>query len=419
MATRAVSESDSEWRRHGSIILPCLAGNLLGAVHSYALGPMVGPLESEFGWSRAEITSGLLVISIIAMFAAPLVGMALDRFGVRRIAIPGVLLYCAALALLGMANQSVVFWWLLWGLLGLANMFIAPMVWAAAVNGRFDKHRGMALALAMCGYSLAAVFVPYLTTVLIEWLGWRGSYLALAMISCLFVLPLVVALFHDMPKPTHSQTDNPATRAARSAEVRQLLRSRRFLKLAGAVVIFTVALCALTTNGVPVLIGEGFDRTTAAAIAGFIGLGSITGRLAGGFLLDRFDAKTVAAASVAVPVVAVLLLLQTQGSQTAASAAFFVIGLSGGTELDACAYLAARHFGMRNFGALFGMISGLILLANGIAPAGANYIYDTTGSYDLALWIVAGLFSISAAIFLSLGRYPQPEAAMPDDTEEA
>jgi predicted MFS family arabinose efflux permease len=248
---------------------------------------MVGPLESEFGWSRAEITSGLLVISIIAILAAPIVGMAMDRFGTRRIAIPGVLLYCGALALLGLANQSVVFWWLLWGLLGLANMFIAPMVWAAAINGRFDQHRGMALAFAMCGYSLAAVFVPYLTTVLIESLGWRGSYLALAMISCLLALPLVVGLFRDFPQPAGSQPANAVTRAARSSEVREQLRSPRFLKLAGAVVVFTVALCALTTNGVPVLIGEGFDRTTAAAIAGSTGLGSITGRLVGGYLLDR------------------------------------------------------------------------------------------------------------------------------------
>ena len=74
------------------------------------------------------------------------------------------------------------------GLLGFANMFIAPMVWAAAVNGRFDKHRGMALALAMCGYSLAAVFVPYLTTVLIGWLGWRATFPALAM------APVAIAL---------------------------------------------------------------------------------------------------------------------------------------------------------------------------------------------------------------------------------
>ncbi len=413
MATRVAHESDSEWRRHGWILVPCLAGNLLGAVHSYALGPMVGPLESEFGWSRAEITSGLLVMSLIAMIAAPIVGMAVDRFGVRRIAIPGVLLYCSAVAMLGMANQSVIVWWLLWGLLGLANMFVAPMVWAGAVNGRFDKHRGMALAVAMCGYSLAAVFIPYLTTVLIASIGWRGSFLALAMISCLIVLPLVVVLFRDLPAPPPGQQGNAANRAGQAAEVREQLRSRRFLKLAAAVVIFTVALCALTTNGMPVLLGEGFERTTAAAIAGFTGLGSITGRLVGGFLLDRFDAKKVAAFSVAIQVLAVLLLLQTQESQVAASLAFFVVGLAGGTELDACAYLAARHFGMRNFGALFGMISGLILLANGIAPAGANYIYDITGSYDLALWIVAGLFSVSAVLFLSLGKYPEPEAAMP------
>ena len=413
MATSAEPVSLSEWRRHGWIILPCLAGNLLCSVHSYALGAMIGPLESEFGWKRAEISAGLLVISTIAMVFAPIAGMALDRFGARRIVLPGVLLYCGALALLGTANQSILHWWVLWGLLGMANMLVAPMVWAAAINGRFDQHRGKALALALCGSSVSAIFIPSLTTALIDWQGWRGAYFTLGLISCGIVFPLVLLLFHDVSRPPEDQQRSAGMPRSRIAEVRGEMASPRFLKLAAAVALFTIALCALTTNGVPVLISEGFDRTTASGIAASTGLGSLTGRLAGGFLLDRFDAKKVAAVSVAFPVLAVLLLLHTQESQLAAISAFFVVGLSGGTELDACAYLTVRHFGMRNFGALFGMITGLILLANGVSPAGANYIYDLTGSYDIALWIVAGLFAASAVMFLTLGRYPEAEAYTP------
>src|SRR5688572_7826847 len=82
-----------EWRRHGWIVLPCLAGNLLCSVHAYSLGPMIVPLEREFGWSRAGITGGLLIISIVAVIVAPIVGMVVDRFGARRVAIPGGLLF--------------------------------------------------------------------------------------------------------------------------------------------------------------------------------------------------------------------------------------------------------------------------------------------------------------------------------------
>lgn len=54
------------------------------------------------------------------------------------------------------------------------------------------------------------------------------------------------------------------------------------------------------------------------------------------------------------------------------SIACAVLGLSVGTEVDACAYLVARHFGMRSFGAMFGTINGLLLFTNGVAPLLSN-----------------------------------------------
>src|SRR5688500_3836857 len=94
---------DSEWRRHGLVLLPCLAGILLCSVNNYSLGVMMTPLEREFGWSRGQISIGPLIISLIAVVFAPLVGLAIDRIGTRPIGLIGVIFYCGALALLGTA----------------------------------------------------------------------------------------------------------------------------------------------------------------------------------------------------------------------------------------------------------------------------------------------------------------------------
>lgn len=405
---------EGEWRRHGWIVLPCLAGNLLCAIHAYSLGPMITPLEREFGWSRSGITAGLLIISVVAIFAAPLAGMAIDRFGPRRIAIPGAALYCLAIGLFATAGGSLVHWWLLWLFLAIANMAVAPMVWTAAINARFDRHRGFALALALCGTSIAAATVPLVTTLLIEAQGWRGAYVALALIAAATVLPLLLLLFRDWQTP---DLDSPARRVPggmiQFREVRGQMATPRFLKLAGAVLLFTMALCVFTTNGVPVLLGEGFDSVTAASIVGAGGIGSLTGRLVGGLLLDRFEARKVAAICVAVPVLSCAVLLGTEASAPIALAAFFTIGLSAGAEYDACAYLAARHFGMRHFGALFGMITGLILLSNGVAPAGANYVFDRTGSYEPVIWAAMMLFAAASLLFHALGAYPETTTSAP------
>jgi hypothetical protein len=69
--------------------------------------------------------------------------------------------------------------------------------------------------------------------------------------------------------------------------------------------------------------------------------------------------------------------------------------------------LTARYFGTENFGALFGLIAGVILLTNGVAPAASNHVYDMVKSYDPVLWAVMPSLAIAAMLFLALGKYPE------------
>lgn len=408
----------SEFRQHGLLLLPAMAGIMFCSIHGYSLGVMIGPLEQEFGWTRAEISTGPLIVSLIALLVAPIVGMAVDRFGSRTIGLIGPVLFAGAVALLSTATSDIRMWWALWLLLGVASMFVIPTVWTAAINAAFERSRGLALAIALCGTGIAAAVYPTLTNALVERFGWRGAYAGLAAISLAVVLPLVIFFFHGPGDGRRGVgTDRTEPPKLRGLALSEGVRSPRFIKLAVAAAVFSVAICALTANAVPVLLGEGLDRAAAAGIAGMIGIGSILGRLGGGVLLDRFNAGLVAACSVLTPVITVTILLFTQESALASGVAFLVLGLSVGTELDACAYLAARHFGMRSFGALFGAINGLLLFGAGLAPLIANHVYDVTRSYDLVLWAIIPSCILTAVLFLALGPYPRfdeaEEQAMP------
>ena len=395
-----------ELRSHWRVLPPCMIGIMLCSTHGYSLGVMIPSLEREFGWARAEISLGMMIISLIALFAAPTVGMAIDRFGPRRIALSGILVFSFGLAMLSQASD-LASWLLLWVLLAVGNMMILPTVWTKAINYYFDRNRGIALAIALCGTGIAATCVPALTHVLIESHGWRGAYIGLGAVGAALTLPVAWLLFR-MPD------GGPAATAANTPPVtglsaREGLLQPRFLKLAGATLLFSVTICALTTNLVPVLLSRDLTPATAAGIAGLLGIGSITGRLVGGLLLDRFDAARVAAASVAMPVVTVALLLAFPGPAVAA-AACLILGLAVGTEVDCCAYLAARHFGLKSFGTLFGAMNGLMLFGNGIAPVLANHVYDVTHSYDIVLWAQVPACLGTMLLFLLLGPYPDPEA---------
>jgi predicted MFS family arabinose efflux permease len=406
MVTGGATSQFGELRQHWRVLPPCMIGITLCSIHGYSLGVMIPALESEFGWSRAEISMGMMIISMIALVGAPLTGVATDRFGPRRIALGGILLFSLALALLSTAT-SLASWWLLWVLLGAGNMLVLPTVWTKAINFYFDANRGIALALALCGTGVAAAFVPSLTNALVEHFGWRQAYVGLGLIGAAITFPTAWLLFRlpssaDQAKPGTA----PPPRQIQGVSARDGFAQPRFLKLAGATLLFSVTICALTTNLVPVLLSRDMTPATAAGVAGLLGLGSITGRLVGGFLLDRFDAAKVAAASVVMPVVTVLLLLAFPSTGVAALACL-ILGLAVGTEVDCCAYLAARHFGLRAFGTLFGTMNGLMLFGNGIAPVLANYVYDVTRSYDIVLWVQIPACLGTAVLFLLLGPYPE------------
>jgi MFS family permease len=392
----------AEWRDNWRVLPPALAGIMLCAVHGYSLGVMVGPLEREFGWSRAAITAGPFIISLIAIWAAPLTGLAVDRFGPRRIALLGVTIFCGNLALLSTATSELT-WWLLWAFLALGNMLVLPTVWAAAITSRFERNRGMALASALCGTGITAAIVPVLTDALVTAQGWRAAYVSLAAICFVVVFPLVLLSFRGARELRGAAT---VAHEVPRAELRTAFASRAFVLMVLALVAYSLALCALTTNGVPVLLGRGFAHAEAAQIAALVGIGSVTGRLGCGYLLDRFDAKKVAALGVIAPMTGALLLLGFPGSGAIARAAFLLIGLAAGSEYDATAYLASRHFASRTFGTMFGAIGGVTLIANGLAPLIANHVYDVTKSYDTVLWAQLPLCLAAAGFFLMMGPYP-------------
>jgi predicted MFS family arabinose efflux permease len=162
----------------------------------------------------------------------------------------------------------------------------------------------------------------------------------------------------------------------------------------------------LILNLVPVLRYTGLTPATAAAVAGIIGVATITGRIIGGWLMDRMSAGTIAALASVGAITLPALLLLLPGSPIAAGIGVGIYGLLGGAKVPAVAYLASRHFGARAFGTLYGAINTAIALGVGLGPLLANYVYDVTKSYTPVMWTAVPFLAVAAMFYLSLGPYP-------------
>lgn len=397
----------AEWRAGWPLPIVSAIGYAAGIAYLYSLGLFIEPLEQEFGWSRVAITSGLTIVSAVVVVFAPFSGVFIDRWGARRVAVPGLVLYCLALAGLSFAGPEIWSWWGLWVFVAFGALCTQAAVWTSAVASRFDRSRGLAMAITLCGAGIGSALVPILANQYIDQFGWRGAYVALGATAAL-ALPLVVLFFHDAVDKSR-RSGGSATRdrdALPGISVRTAMLSTRFLRLAFISLAVVTAMTSMLVHFVPMMTAKGLSKDAAAAAAGLIGIGSITGRLAGGFFLDRVSGALVGAVAFSLPIIVAISLLGYEGDGTAAFALAFLLGLSLGGEVDVIAYLTTRYFGLKNFGTLFATIIALQTLALGIGPLIAGYVYDRFGEYDPLLIGIVPVFVLSAGLIATLGPYP-------------
>jgi predicted MFS family arabinose efflux permease len=339
--------------------------------------------------------------------------MLVDRLGPRRIGLVGVLLMCSAYALLSTTTGKPANWLVLWGILAVGNLFVQTTVWTSAVASRFAASRGLAFAITLSGASLAATVFPILATWLIGSHGWRTAFAAMGGIWAALVLPILFLFFRgaqDQGRREHEA--NPrAPRELAGISLSEGLRSPVLYKLLMAGGLFSFTLIAILVHFVPILKDSGAAPLAAAGIASLIGIFSIFGRLGTGLLLDRFPGHLVGAVAFLLPIIACVLLLLDGARPVSQAVAAAFVGLTVGSEVDVIAYLAAKHFGLKNFGTLYGALVMALTLGTAFGPLAAGAVFDHYHSYLPFLLLTVAMMAASSMALVSLG--PPPSLSSP------
>jgi MFS family permease len=407
MADRATALA--EWKRHWPLAFVSTAGLTFSPIAVYSLGLVMEPLQQEFGWSRGDITSGMIVVSIFAILFSSPVGAVIDRFGARRVALPGMLAGMIGIAALSLANGALWQWMALWVFYAIAALFIKTTLWCAAVSKAFFASRGLALGVVLCGTAIAQTLTPKAAQLLIDNYGWRAAYQILGLGWGGLLLVLLFLFFHDVKGA--APVRQAAGAASPAADLpgysfAEAMRTRQIVQVIGAGAVSSIVGVGIAVHIVPILVEAGQSRSSAATLAGVFGLSMIAGKLLTGSLLDRFQGNLVPFTSYALPVVGMAILLAGTGGTLAAVLAVAVIGYASGATAQSSAYLITRYGGLKSFGAILGINSSLIGLAMGFGPWFAGKVFDMTGSYHLVLLAAAPLYIIAGLLVIGLGPYP-------------
>jgi MFS family permease len=360
----------------------------------FSLPVFLRPISRDTGWSITGISSAM-TFGFLAMALGSIVwGNLSDRFGPRLIVLTGSCVLAAALALASRARSLIEFQ-LIFGLVvgGAAAAIFAPMM--ACVTGWFDTHRSLAVSLVSAGMGMAPMTMSPFAARLISNHDWRTSLLILAAVTAVVMIP--VALLVRRPPALESENVVPATQEPQSGiTLAEAIRSPQFITL-----LLTNFFCCATHSGpifhtVSYAITCGISLVAAVSIYSVEGLAGLAGRVAFGFLGDRFGAKRVLVSG---------LLLQAFG----ALAYFFVRHLSAFYAVAALfgfiyagvmplyAVLARENFPLRMMGTIIGgtTMAGSLGMATG--PLAGGLIYDTFASYG---WLYIGAWGIGIGAFL-------------------
>ncbi|WP_443478850.1 MFS transporter [Novosphingobium aerophilum] len=371
----------------------------------YTAGMFAPELQKAFGWSFAALMGAITVQSLVVMATGPMAGFAVDRFGARRVAQVSLLLFGLTFMSLSLSDGTLWIYYSQWVLMSVVGAGTLTATWMHAVNGWFDRHRGLAIGVASTGTGITGFLVKPLAAWLIGDFGWRWAFVAIGALPIVIGFPVVSLLFRERGERRGSGEEaSPVMESGLT--LREALRDRRFWIMTFAFLLIAFALTAPTPNLENILRTRHFALAEIGAITAGFGLSVIAGRVIGGWLLDRFWAPGCALVILAMPATGSFMMAQPQLDTTHAVLSVIALGLGAGFEFDLLAYLIARYFGRRNYGTIYGCFYTVIALGGGLGPVVYGWAFDTMGRYDPALMAGVGCLVAGGFSLLLMGRYP-------------
>jgi predicted MFS family arabinose efflux permease len=375
-----------------------------GPILFFTFAVFLKPISDQLGWSRGEVSLAVTAGLFLGGFATPFAGIAIDRWGIRRVTLVFVTLFAASFAAISLTTANVTVFILLYAICGMFASGQAPLPYAKAISGWFEDRRGLALGIAMAGVGVGIAVMPQVTRVLLNSFDWRSTYLIVGLITWLVAFPSVLLFVKDPPKGQGAR----GSAAMEGDDMSFALRHKDFWLTVIAAFLVVIAINGVIAHIVALLTDHGVPGGVAVRMLVAVGLSAIVGRLLSGYLLDRLFAPYLAAVIFLVPLVGVAILLSGTTATPLVVIAAICLGLGLGAEVDIIGFLVGRYFGLRCYGEIYGYIFAVFTVGTGIGPYLMGVSFDATASYKAALVGFCALLLLSSVLIAMLGPYRYP-----------
>jgi predicted MFS family arabinose efflux permease len=396
-------KSWAEWRAGWRIVAAAAAcyGTGIGMFMMTA-GLFINPMQVALGWSKTALTFAAPVNFLMAS-TAPIIGIAADRWGARRLAIAGqcCLIICfigiCALPPARLVTYALV---AIIGMVGATTTF--PIV-GRSIAAWFPTNSGAAFGAAFNGTALIAFFSVPLISIAIHQLGWKAGFLVLAMFTTLIGLPFVLMW---LKTPITEHLPKQATSAAAVGSTwKEAIADWRYWSIFTALGLGAFSTTAFLTHLQPILVEKNFGIVQATTLGVIYAVGVSLGKVGSGFLLDGFWDYGVATVLFMLAAIGAVLLtsINAQTSMPLATIVILLLALGHGSEANLIAYFPLRLFGMRAYSTIVGTMATVASLGGAVGGFVFAAMADRQQSYANSCLLGAGCLLSASVLYLLTG----------------
>src|SRR3981189_898842 len=390
-----------------------------------APGVFIVPLQKEFGWTTAEISSAVSVRFILFGLMAPFAAALMNRYGLRNVTLSALLVVVSGL-LASLAMTKVWHLMLLWGVvIGIGTGMTALVLGATIAARWFVARRGCVGGFLPGGVATGQfLFLPVLAAIT-DRVGWR---IALALVCLMLGVAAfaVVMVMRDRPAdaglrpcgddgteplPTPPPNNAPIMAAALGTP-RDPSKSQVFWILFG-----TFFICGASTNGlvqvhlIPMCLDFGIPQVQAAGLLAAMGIFDFFGTIVSGWLSDRYDNRLLLFWYYGLRGLSLVFLPFTDFSFYGLSLFAMFYGLDWIATVPPTVRLTAQRFRPHRANPVFRWLFAGHQLGGATAAFGAGLSRTVLLSYLPAFFAAGALCIIAALITLAISRAPKPAVA--------
>lgn len=373
---------------------------ILGSASAfYTVSVFLEPIEATLGWTKTQISLGFTIAALTAAAMSPLVGLAISRFGSRRILVFGAVAVGLALTLLSQIRE-LWHYYLLMPVMASGISCLGLLTCTTCVSHWFERRRGTATGIVFAASGTGGMVMVFVASQAVELIDWRPTYALLGAILFLIVLPVILIVIRNRPEDIGLEPDGGASSGGVAGEsptgigldLREAGGTLPYWLMTFLMLCYGLTFGSMTQHAIALLrsLGCGEPGLFWSLTLGL----SVLARLLFGALADRFSKKALISIAWLLHAMGLASAIAVPQLPTLVFAFILFYGAGQGGFSTTFPVRLGELFGTDHFSKLYGTILFFQAIGFSVGVVLFGKIFDSVGSYRPALSIVVVTASI-------------------------